>query len=319
MIRNTGKSSSCKDAYIEIASPDMISDRSVYLFGKESVMALSNDIARISAAQSMYDTSSYNKSVKKEEQADKTKAAENKNTPKVTGRTVGDVQLSEKAAKFYEKFKAKFPGMDFVLVSKDMKEQVEANAAAYGKANKTVVLIDDEKIERMANDEKYASKIEATIKGAEAQIKALSSGLASTGADVQGYGMKINDDGTATLFATLKNSSKAQKARIEKKAAKKKAEEKAARKLEEKKAHKKDKDRDISNKHISDKDEKVADNTNKTRDKDRIPDEDEYVTITANTADELLKKIADQAMLFRSDSVRTQEEMMVGQHFDFNI
>ena len=57
-------------------------------------MALSNDIARISAAQSMYDTSSYNKSVKKEEQADKTKAAENKNTPKVTGRTVGDVQLS---------------------------------------------------------------------------------------------------------------------------------------------------------------------------------------------------------------------------------
>ena len=297
----------------------MISDRSVYLLGKESVMALSNDIARISAAQSMYDTSSYNKSVKKEEQADKTKAAENKNTPKVTGRTVGDVQLSEKAAKFYEKFKAKFPGMDFVLVSKDMKEQVEANAAAYGKANKTVVLIDDEKIERMANDEKYASKIEATIKGAEAQIKALSSGLASTGANVQGYGMKINDDGTATLFATLKNSSKAQKARIEKKAAKKKAEEKAAKKLEEKKAYKKDKDRDISNKHISDKDEKVADNTNKIRDKDRIPDEDEYVTITANTADELLKKIADQAMLFRSDSVRTQEEMMVGQHFDFNI
>ena len=297
----------------------MISDRSVYLFGKESVMALSNDIARISAAQSMYDTSSYTKSVEKEEQSDKTKAAENKNTPKVTGRTVGDVQLSEKAAKFYEKFKAKFPGMDFVLVSKDMKEQVEANAAAYGKANKTVVLIDDEKIEKMASDEKYASKIEATIKGAEAQIKALSSGLASTGADVQGYGMKINDDGTATLFATLKNSSKAQKARIEKKAAKKKAEEKAARKLEEKKAHKKDKDRDISNKHISDKDAKVADNTNKTRDKDRIPDEDEYVTITANTADELLKKIADQAMLFRSDSVRTQEEMMVGQHFDFNI
>ena len=30
-------------------------------------MALSNDIARITAAQSMYDTSSYNKSVKKED------------------------------------------------------------------------------------------------------------------------------------------------------------------------------------------------------------------------------------------------------------
>lgn len=278
-------------------------------------MALSNDIARISAAQSMYDTSSYNKSVKKEETVDKTKAAEAKNTPKVTGRTIGDIQLSEKAAKFYEKFKAKFPGMDFVLVSKDMKEQVEANAAAYGKANKTVVLIDDEKIEKMANDEKYAGKIEATIKGAEAQIKALSSGLAATGADVQGYGMKINDDGTATLFATLRNSSKAQKERIEKKAARKKAEDKAqAKKLEEKRAEKKHKDKGIKNKDSDD-----AEDTHKTRGKDRIPDEDEYVTLTANTADELLKKVADQAMLFRSDSVRTSEEMMVGQHFDFNI
>ena len=34
--------------------------------------------------------------------------------------------------------------MDFILVSKDKKAQVEANASAYGNASKPVVLIDEE-------------------------------------------------------------------------------------------------------------------------------------------------------------------------------
>ncbi len=269
-------------------------------------MALSNDISRITATQSMYDTSSYNKSVKKGTETEKKSATEAKSATKVSGRTVGDVKLSEKAAKFYEEFKSKFSNMDFVLVSADQKDKVEANAAAYGLANKTVVLIDDEKIEKMANDEQYAAKIEATIKGAQAQLTALANGIPGTGADVQGYGMKINDDGTATLFAVLKDSSKAQKARIEKKAAEKKAEEKAQhKKLEEKRAEKK-------------ADAKEAEEARKAE-KGKGHDDDEYITITANTADELLKKITDQAMLFRSDSVRCEEEMTVGQNFDFNV
>ncbi|SHH94606.1 hypothetical protein SAMN02745229_01280 [Butyrivibrio fibrisolvens DSM 3071] len=269
-------------------------------------MALSNDISRITATQSMYDTSSYNKSVKKEDATNKAAPTETKSASKISGRTVGDVKLSEKAAKYYEKLKAKYPGMDFVLVAADQKDKVEANAAAYGQANKTVVLIDDEKIEKMAGDEKYAGKVEAIITNAEAQLKAVGSGLFGTGADVQGYGMKINDDGTATLFAVLKDSSKAQKARIEKKAAEKKAEEKAQhKKLEEKRAEKK-------------ADAKEAEEARKAE-KSKAHDDDEYITITANTAYELLKKITDQAMLFRSDSVRCEEEMTVGQNFDFNV
>ena len=38
--------------------------------------------------------------------------------------------------------------MDFILVSKDKKAQVEANASAYGNACKPVVLIDEEKLEK---------------------------------------------------------------------------------------------------------------------------------------------------------------------------
>ncbi|MCR5771655.1 MAG: DUF6033 family protein [Butyrivibrio sp.] len=268
-------------------------------------MALSSDIARISVAQSMYDTSSYKNSVKKEAASDTTATAEAKSAAKISGRTVGDVKLSDKAAKYYEKLKAKFSNMDFVLVSADQKDKVEANAAAYGQAGKTVVLIDDAKIEQMANDEAYADKVEAIITNAEAQLKAVGNGLPGTGADVQGYGMKINDDGTATLFAVLKDSSKAQKARIEKKAAKKKAEEKQEqKKLEEKRALKKAEEKKAKE---TDKEDKISE------------DDNEYVTVTANSAEELLKKIADQAMLFRSNSVMTEDEKMVGQNFDFNV
>ena len=69
------------------------------------------------------------------------------------GTVIGDVSLSDQAKDYYDKLKSKFHGMDFILVSKDMKSQVAANAAAYGNANKPVVLIDDGKLERMATDE----------------------------------------------------------------------------------------------------------------------------------------------------------------------
>ena len=53
--------------------------------------------------------------------AENVKETEKKN--RVSGRTVGNPQLSEKASKYYEQLKAKFGNMEFVLVSKDMKEQ----------------------------------------------------------------------------------------------------------------------------------------------------------------------------------------------------
>lgn len=44
----------------------------------------------------------------------------------------------------------------------------------------------------------------------------MSSKISATGASVKGFGMQINDDGTASYFAVLKKSSAAQKQRIEK-------------------------------------------------------------------------------------------------------
>ena len=171
-----------------------------------------------------YNSTSASGYVDKTAKSDKKSGTEK--TGKITGRTVGNPELSDKAAKYYEQLKAKFGNMEFVLVSKDKKEQAQANAASYANSSKTVVLIDEEKVERMAEDENYRSQYESLISGAAANLKQIQSGMSSS-SGVTSYGIKINDNGTASYFAVIDKSLAAQKERIEKNA-KKKAEEKKA-------------------------------------------------------------------------------------------
>ena len=91
-------------------------------------------------------------------------------TGTVTGRTIGNPKLSEKAAKYYEELKRKYSNMDFILVSEDQKEKARAQAGSYANASKMVVLIDEDKIERMAEDENYRRQYEAIIANAGSGI-----------------------------------------------------------------------------------------------------------------------------------------------------
>ena len=141
------------------------------------------------------------------------------------GTVIGDVELSDKAKDYYNKLKAKFGNMDFILVSKDMKSQVQANAAAYGNASKQVVLIDDEKIEKMATDESFRKKYEGIIAMSQAKLQEAKNSLTSSGASVNNFGMSVDANGKATFFATVE---KAAKKKAEKKAAEKKAAQKKA-------------------------------------------------------------------------------------------
>jgi len=217
------------------------------------------------------------------------------------GKTVGEPKLSEEAEKYYQELKKKFSNMDFILVSRDEKANAQAKAASYANPAKTVVLIDEDKIERMATDASYRSKYESIIANANSGISDMKSKLESSGANVQGYGISVNDDGTSSLFAVLKKSSADQKARIEKKA----AENKEARKVAKKKEAKR----------LEEKRREVKKMT--TGETEEIDTEDEYITITANYIEELMKKISDYQMEALSDSVMTEEELMVGQHIDF--
>lgn len=147
---------------------------------------------------------------------EKTKVARNTETgevkkeEKVTeskdlGKTIGDPKLSKEAQKYYEKLKKKYGNYDFILVSKDQKANAQANAAKYANNIKTVVLIDEEKIERMAMDESYRKKYEGILSGATAQLQQLKSSVEKSGADVKEYGMQVNDGGTTSFFAVLRN------------------------------------------------------------------------------------------------------------------
>ena len=207
---------------------------------------------------------------------------------KVSGRTIGDVKLSDKAAKYYDSLKSRFSNMDFILVSEDMKEQAKAQAGSYAQAGRMVVLIDEDKIERMAEDESYRKKYESLIANASGQMSQMGNSIASAGMSVKTYGMQVNDNGTATYFAVLEKSTAAQKERIEKKAQEKKAEARKEAKKAEKERLEKSGDTDT-------------------------------VTITASSMEELLQKIKDQSQLYMSDNVQTEAEKKVGQKFDYSV
>lgn len=226
-----------------------------------------------------------------------TKTDETSGKKKVSGQTIGNPQLSEKASKYYEQLKKKYSNMNFILVSEDQKENAKANAAGYANSNNMVVLIDENKIERMASDENYRKQYEGIIANAASGISQLASSLSATGTSVKGFGMQVNDNGTASYFAVLEKSSAAQKERIEKKAVEKKEAKKTEKKKNEERLEKKRKE---------------------TGDVDDT-DDTETVTVTASSIEELLEKIKDQEQLFLSDTVKTPQEKNVGQNVDFSV
>lgn len=211
---------------------------------------------------------------------------------KVSGQTVGKPQLSEKAQKYYDELKKKYGDMDFILVSKDMKDAAKAQAGSYGKPGRTVVLIGEDEIERMASDDNFRKKYEGIITNARNQIAQLKDGLEKSGAKVDSFGIQVNDNGTATLFATLEKNSAAQKERIEKGAEKKAAQ----RQTDKKAAARKKAETDLEDK--------------------RTESQQDTITFTGNTVEELLKKIYDYDIMTRSDNVQTDAEKLVGQSFD---
>lgn len=270
-------------------------------------MSMVNTAVNAYAQSSAYSKSST--AAKKTSEADAlegVKGTETKKTSGSYGKTIGQPELSEKGAKYYEELKKKYGDKDFVLVSKDMKEIAKQQAGSFANPNKMVVLIDEEKIERMAEDEDYRKQYEGIIEKAStglAQLKAQTAG----NSNVKGYGMQVNDGGTASFFAVLKDSSKAQKARIEKKAAEKKEAKKAeSKKAEEKRAEAR-----------KEKKAEKAEKTDSDWGKEGIQLDDDDVIISASSVEELLQKIGDYEFARRSDSVMTEAEKAVGGNIDF--
>lgn len=211
------------------------------------------------------------------------------------GKTVGKPELSEKAAEYYKELKKKFSNMDFILVSNDMKEVAKSQAGSYANPNKMVVLIDEEKLEKMATDENFRKQYEGIISNAGTQMPQLKASLGNN-SSVKGFGMQVNDGGTASFFAVVDKSLAAQKQRIEKNAAKKAEQKKTAEKKNAKKA---------------------AEEKEAAKRAEKAKSKEELVTITASSIEELIQKIDDVSYYTKSDFVQTEEEKALGQHIDF--
>ena len=216
------------------------------------------------------------------------------------GKTIGNPTLSEKGQKYYEELKKKYSDMDFILVSEDMKMQAKAQAASYANPDKMVVLIDEDKVERMAEDEAYRNQYEGIISGARTQFSQMKSSLDQSSANVKTFGMQINDNGTASYFAVIDKSLTSQKERIARKAEEKKA--------AEKKAAKKEAEENAKEANVKKANAKSS---------DTVKEKEDTVMVTASSLEELLQKINDTVMADMSDNVQTEAEKMVGQHIDF--
>ena len=234
--------------------------------------------------------------------------------PKKTeyGNTIGNVQLSEKAANYLDKLKSKFANMEFITVSKDMKAQARANAAAYGNSSKMVVLIDEEKLERMATDESYRKKYEGIIATSQLKMAEAKNSLKSSGASIKNFGMSVDSNGNESFFATVEKSSDLQRERIEKKAAQKKEQKVKEKKKAEKETREerlqKARDRKTEGKEKTDDENEISD----------IDDTKEYVNIEAQSLDELFSKVQTYSINAASRRVMTDSERLLGSHVDFS-
>ena len=107
--------------------------------------------------------------------------------------------------------------------------------------------------------------------------------LEKAGVEVKSFGMEFNDDGTVSYFAVLDKFSEAQKERIENQRAEK------------------------------------AEKTDKADKKEPYKSYKTGKVVSASSIEELIKKIQDVAYEAKADNVITEQEKMVGQHFDMKF
>ena len=213
---------------------------------------------------------------------------------RVSGRTIGEPKLSEHAQKYYDKLRAKYSNMDFILVSSAMKDEAERNKGMYQSSKELLVLIDEDKIEQMAADENIRKKYEGILDNAVMQLNQAKKCLGSNANGVKSYGMTIDDHGNASFFAVVDKSLAKQRDRIEQKRAERAEDKKeAAKEAAEKRAEGK-------------KDGPDGNSGN-------------YVTVTANSWSELFRKINNIMTTGYEDPHMTRQEKALGQNFDYTL
>lgn len=259
-------------------------------------------------------------------------------TTEVTGpRTYGNPQLSEEGRAYYESLVSKYGNMNFVLVSADKKNEAEMMKGSFANASKMTVLIDTDKIERMARDENYRARYENIIANAQKTLQNMSNSIGSSGAGIRAFGMSVNHDGRASFFAVMNKSMTSMSERLAEKRAEKikqrKADEKKAKKEEaaERGKHTEHGKHVESGKHVEDG--KHGENgkhveggrhgeSGRHVEGGRYGESDRYaedgtVTVKADSMEALMNKIQDYYQHESFSQARTAAEKMVGSQINY--
>lgn len=197
--------------------------------------------------------------------------------------TIGKPEISKSTAEYYEQLKAKFKDVEFVLVEDEQIGNAKQLASNVNSDKSLIVLVSESELEAMATDEATRTKNEQLIADAIGKMPEMKEQLEKAGVEVKSFGMEFNDDGTVSYFAVLDKFSEAQKERIENQRAEK------------------------------------AEKTDKADKKEPYKSYKTGKVVSASSIEELIKKIQDVAYEAKADNVITEQEKMVGQHFDMKF
>lgn len=218
----------------------------------------------------------------------------------IGSKAIGDVKLSKEGQEYYDKLRAKFGNMDFILVSEDQKEAAKAQASSFSSPGKMTVLIDEAKIEKMATDPEYRDKYEGIIAMAQMQLPKIQDTMSSLGLpQAQSFGVSVGDKGETNYFAVMKQTTDsankiAAKAAEKRKETKKAAEKVADKKAAEKAAREKSEAKKAEKKEAANQAEEAR-KAEKAEEDAPVSNGDGTVTIHASSLEELLQKMIDYA------------------------
>ena len=156
--------------------------------------------------------------VKQNSYAPKAMTKENANSSEIVKKkekqekteTVGKPKLSKKAQEYYEKLKKKFGKADFILVDSSKMEDVKTEPSKYNNEGAaTTVFIDEAELEKMANDEEYATKQENLLNDSLEKLPVIKNNLDKLGAPIKDFGLII-EDGKTSIFAEMQKETKAE-------------------------------------------------------------------------------------------------------------
>lgn len=248
----------------------------------------------------------------------------NVSSDKNYGKVVGEPSLSKEGLDYYNKLKSKYNDMDFILVSKDKIDYAKQHASSYGSSSAFTVLIDDEKIEKMATDENYRKKYEGLIEMARTELPKMKEELFKSGSSVVSVGMQVNDNGTASYFAVVDKLNKSQVERIEKKREEQREENRDSKRKEDKKWFNDRLEKMRDDKRLeADKemDEAISRHLNGPSISDKLGgmEDERYLVVVSKSYDDLRQRLEDAGYIPVTKCILAEQERIRGSKVDTKI